>query len=75
MINIDVEDGGNHTVLVREIQRHPVSRVFLHVDLVVPTPELELVATVPVNFFGKSPGVSLVAVCEHLTETLWRPAS
>jgi len=59
LITIDVESGGNHTVLVREIQRHPVSRAFLHVDLVVPNPDLELVATVPVNFFGKSPGVSL----------------
>ena len=59
LINIDVEDGGNHTVLVREIQRDPVSRAFLHVDLVVPNPDQDLVATVPVNFSGKSPGVSL----------------
>jgi len=59
LVALDVDGLGQHTVLVREIQRHPVSRKILHVDLVSPDPDVELVATVPVSFFGKSPGVSL----------------
>lgn len=52
-------DSDSHTVLVREIQRHPVRRTILHVDLVVPNPEKEVVSTVPVRFTGKSVGVSM----------------
>ena len=49
----------SHTVLVREIQRHPVRRNILHVDLVVPNPDKQVVSTVPVRFEGKSVGVSM----------------
>lgn len=45
-------------VFVRELQRHPVSRQILHIDLVAPHPEKELVATVPLRFTGRSIGVS-----------------
>ena len=52
-------DSDAHTVLVREIQRHPVRREILHVDLVVPNPDKAVVSTVPVRFTGKSVGVSM----------------
>ena len=45
-------------VFVRELQRHPVSRNILHLDLVAPNPEKEVVATVPLSFSGRSIGVS-----------------
>ena len=54
-----IEGGATHTVLVREIQRDAVSRNILHVDLVAPDLEKDLVATVGVAFSGKSPGVGL----------------
>ena len=52
-----VADGPTHTVIVREIQRHPVSRKILHVDLVAPDLEQEIVASVPLKFVGKAVGV------------------
>jgi large subunit ribosomal protein L25 len=45
-------------VLVREIQRHPVSRRILHVDIVCPNPTSEIEAVVPLTFIGRSVGVS-----------------
>lgn len=33
MMKVDVEGGGTHNVLVREIQRHPINNSFVHVDL------------------------------------------
>ncbi|MBV70179.1 MAG: 50S ribosomal protein L25 [Myxococcales bacterium] len=59
LFSFSIDGTENHTVLVREIQRDSVSRRILHVDLVAPNPEANLVATVDVNFSGKCPGVSL----------------
>jgi large subunit ribosomal protein L25 len=33
LVQVDVQGGGSHNVLVREIQRHPVNHAFVHVDL------------------------------------------
>ena len=46
-------------VLIREIQRHPVTRRVLHVDLVSPNPGREIVSSVPLRFEGRSVGVSM----------------
>ena len=59
LIALNVEGGSSHNVLIREIQRHPVSRKILHVDLVSPNPDVAQVAVVPVTFSGKCPGVAL----------------
>lgn len=56
-INLDGADVAQR-VFVRELQRHPVSRNILHLDLVAPHPEKELVAVVPLRFTGRSIGVS-----------------
>ncbi|MGK0359290.1 MAG: large subunit ribosomal protein L25 [Bradymonadia bacterium] len=50
-------DGTSHQVLAREMQRHPVSRKILHVDLVAADPEKLITTFVPVTFTGKSVGV------------------
>ena len=50
-------DGASHQVLAREMQRHPVSRQIMHIDLVAADPEKSIVTFVPVNFIGKSVGV------------------
>ena len=57
-LELDGTENANR-VLIREIQRHPVSRRVLHVDLVAPNPEKEIVATVPLRFEGRSVGVSM----------------
>ena len=60
LMSVDLgSDAGSHTVLVREVQRHPVKRTILHVDLVVPNLEKNITATVPLRFTGKSVGVSM----------------
>lgn len=60
LMNVDLgSDGGTHTVLLREIQRHPVRRTILHVDLVVPDLNKSVVSVVPLRYTGKSVGVSL----------------
>ena len=60
LMSVDLgSDAGSHTVLVREVQRHPVKRTILHVDLVVPDLEKNITATVPLRFIGKSVGVSM----------------
>lgn len=56
---VALDEGQAHTVLVREIQRHPLSRAILHVDLVSPDLTTEMVSTVPLSFIGKSIGVSM----------------
>ena len=53
-------DGNDHPnkVLLRELQRHPVSRRILHIDIVCPNPEKTIEARVPLKFVGRSIGVS-----------------
>jgi large subunit ribosomal protein L25 len=60
LMNVDLgSDAGTHTVLVREIQRHPVRREILHVDLVAPDLNKSVVSVVPLRFTGKSVGVGM----------------
>lgn len=59
LFDLEVDgEGTSHKVLAREIQRHPVTRRFLHVDFVAPDPERPIVAFVPVKVVGKSAGVT-----------------
>ncbi len=57
VFQVTVDDGAGHTVLVRELQRHPVSREILHLDLVSPDLEQPIITAVPLEFSGKSVGV------------------
>ncbi len=52
-------DGASHTVMAREIQRHPVSRAILHLDLVAPDLDKAIVSAVPFETTGRSKGVVL----------------
>jgi len=57
LLEVNVGDASKHVVLVREVQRHPVSRKFLHVDFVAPDLEASLISDVPVRTTGKSVGI------------------
>ena len=59
LINLEIADGGAHTVLVRQLQRDPVSRRILHVDLVSHDLTVAISATIPVTLTGRSEGVAL----------------
>jgi len=50
-------EGKEHTVLVRERQRHPVRGELLHLDLLAVSMTEKLRATVPIAFEGESPAV------------------
>ena len=56
-LTLDGNDAPNR-VLIREIQRHPVTRRILHVDIVCPNPSNPIEASVPLDFIGRSIGVS-----------------
>ena len=59
LINLEIADSGTHVVLVRELQRDPVSRRILHVDMVAHDLAVELITTIPVTRAGRSKGVSM----------------
>lgn len=50
-------DGDTKAVMIREVQRNPLSRAVIHVDFVVPDPAREIEADVPFETTGNSPGV------------------
>ena len=62
LFTIEVDGGETYEALVREMQREPVSRQILHIDLIVPNQEKPLTCSVPVTIVGRSPGVALGGV-------------
>jgi large subunit ribosomal protein L25 len=52
LVEVNVEGGGKHNVLVREIQRHPVNHSFLHVDLYAVNMSEKQYTSVPVVSTG-----------------------
>lgn len=63
---------GGETVsaLVKETQRHPVSRALLHVDFYKLTDDKSVVVDVPVKFSGKAAGAALGGRIEVLRRTV-----
>ncbi len=53
LVRVNVEGGGTHNVLVREVQRHPVNHAYLHVDLYAVNMNEKQHATVPIISTGK----------------------
>jgi len=52
-------DGRTIPCLVREVQRHPLSREILHVDFYAPDPEAEIEVMVPLEATGRPKGAVL----------------
>jgi len=52
-------DGQTTPCLVREVQRHPLSRELLHVDFYAPDPEAEIEVMVPLRATGRPKGAVL----------------
>jgi len=59
LFEVSVDGEASHMVMAREIQRHPVSRAILHLDLVAPDLEKEMIGAVPFETTGRSKGVVL----------------
>jgi large subunit ribosomal protein L25 len=52
-------DKGTDTVLLKEVQRHPISRAFLHVDFQRISLKKEIEVKVAIKVVGEAPGVKL----------------
>ena len=56
LFDVSIGDA-THKCFVREIQRHPVRREILHVDLVATDTAKPIISDIPVNIVGRSIGV------------------
>lgn len=61
-----VADLGGRLVLVKEIQRHPVSRRLLHTDLYEVDVNAKLKLRVPLHFVGRAEGVELGGILQPI---------
>ncbi len=61
-------DGEKHQTLLRNLQRHPVTRAILHADFYIVEMNRPVQTTVPVHLVGDAPAARLPgAVITHLT--------
>lgn len=64
-LKIEGKKGGKHTVLVKEIQRHPIKDIVLHVDF-QKVKETEKVQTeVPIYYHGEPEGILTGGLLQH----------
>ena len=69
LIEVDVE-GDKHLCLVREIQRHPVSKVARHVDFYEVDAEVPVTVNVPVRTRGVAEGTKMGGTLRLVRRTL-----
>ncbi|MBV9120237.1 MAG: 50S ribosomal protein L25 [Chloroflexi bacterium] len=70
LIQVEV-DGKSHNVMVREVQKHPVTGRLTHVDLYRVRMDHKTRARVPLAFVGEAPGVTMHdGVLLHALEAL-----
>jgi large subunit ribosomal protein L25 len=63
---IDLSVGGRtDTVLVKELQRHPVQGAFWHVDFYQVDLTRKITVSVPIHFVGKARGVEFGGILDH----------
>jgi|SRR5882724_6271558 len=58
LINLKVGDS-SHAVLIKEIQRHPITRALQHIDFQRISLKQKIETKVPIHVTGESPGVKL----------------
>ncbi len=59
LLNLIMQNGETKHAMIRELQRHPVSGRFLHIDFYAFDVKKEIRIKVPINVTGKSKGVEL----------------
>jgi large subunit ribosomal protein L25 len=63
---IDLSVGGRtDTVLVKELQRHPVKGAFWHVDFYQVDLTRKITVSIPLHFVGKARGVEFGGILDH----------
>lgn len=71
LVQVDVEGGSTHNVLIRDVQRHPVTHSFLHADLYAVDLTEKQQVQVPVHATGKPEalvqGLMVLQSLDHVT--------
>ncbi len=57
VITLEIEGGGTKKVLIHEVDRHPVTDLFSHVELINVRMDEEVTTTIPVRLEGSAPAV------------------
>ncbi len=67
LLNLEVEgmEDGNYTVVIKEVQRHPLKDEILHVDLQRIRSGEEIQAEVSLHFTGEPVGVKAGGILQH----------
>ncbi|MEK6608615.1 MAG: 50S ribosomal protein L25, partial [Myxococcota bacterium] len=78
LIEVSLGDGTTRKVLLRDVQKHPLSGLLLHADFMVVDEGTEVRVTVPVALTGKPEGVKLGGILHqafHSLRVACRPTS
>ena len=71
LVQVDVEGGKTHNILIREVQRHPVTHSFLHADFYAVDLTVKQRVQVPVHSVGKPEslvqGLMVLQALDHVT--------
>ncbi|HGE70251.1 TPA: 50S ribosomal protein L25/general stress protein Ctc [Candidatus Poribacteria bacterium] len=70
LINMNISGGLTETVMIKEIQRDPVSRRVIHADFMRVSLEERVTTHIPVVLVGNAPGVKEGGVLEFLLREL-----
>ena len=63
-INLEIADHGTENVMVKEIQRDPVSNQLLHTDLLRISMDEPITSAIPITLVGSAPGIQEGGILE-----------
>ncbi|MCP4745218.1 MAG: 50S ribosomal protein L25 [Desulfobacteraceae bacterium] len=71
ILNLDIDDGKRVTyAMVKELQTHPLTRSFIHIDLYEIDMKRKIRVNIPVTTVGKSAGVEMGGMLEIIRREL-----
>ena len=65
-VTLDLDDGTSRLALVQDIERHPLSRKYMHVDFRLVDEDSTVTRKIPVRLEGSSPGAAMGGKLQHL---------
>ena len=70
LIDIEIEDEGTLSVLVKDVQHHPVSDDILHVDLMRVSANKPIAVDISLELVGEAAGVQAGGVVDHVMHAI-----
>lgn len=70
LISLELDDGSKKEVVVREVQRDPITSAITHIDFMGITRGVKITVMVPVHIVGEPQGIKAGGILEHLTREL-----